>query len=95
MRLTFSRIFFIVVMILTITPVKATGELGSSCLNPIALTEDFQMTDLEFQNVEFTKIFAISRENGKKQPCCFERTGNSVRIQTENTHLTTQTFILQ
>ena len=44
MRLTFSRIFFIVVMILTITPVKATGELGSSCLNPIALTEDFQMT---------------------------------------------------
>ena len=57
--------------------------------------EDFQTTDLEFQNVEFTKIFAISRENGKKQPVCFERTGNSVCIRTENAHLTTQTFILQ
>ena len=58
-------------------------------------TQDFQTTDLEFQNVEFTKIFTISRENGKKQPVCFERTGNSVCIRTENAHLTTQTFILQ
>ena len=57
--------------------------------------EDFQTTDLELQNVEFTKLFAIDRKNGKKQSVAFEKRGDTVCIQTQNTHLTTQTFILQ
>lgn len=57
--------------------------------------EDFQTTDLELQNVEFTKLFAIDRKNGKKQSVAFEKRGDTVCIQTQNAHLTTQTFILQ
>ena len=57
--------------------------------------EDFQTTDLELQNVEFTKLFAINRKNGKKQSVAFEKRGDTVCIQTQNAHLTTQTFILQ
>ncbi|MBQ7770457.1 MAG: hypothetical protein IJ373_04650, partial [Clostridia bacterium] len=56
--------------------------------------EDFDTTELELQNVSFTKIRAVSRKSGRKLPVRYERKGNSVSIQSKNGHLSTQTFIL-
>ena len=56
--------------------------------------EDFKTTNLEMQNLEFSKIYEINRKTGRRKAVKFEKTENGVCIQRENVHLTTQTFIL-
>lgn len=56
--------------------------------------EDFATTNLEFSNISFNHLYTINRKNGKKSKVKYEQDGNIVRIKSENTHLTTQTFIL-
>ena len=57
--------------------------------------EDFDATELEFSNLPFEKIYAISRKNGRKKEVKYQRIGNYFCIKTKNEHLTTQTFILE
>lgn len=57
--------------------------------------EDFDTTELEFRNISFTKLYAISRTSGRKVQVKHETVGNKVSIKIKNFHLTTQTFILQ
>lgn len=57
--------------------------------------EDFDTTNLELRNVDFSKISTISRKTGKKRPVKFEITADGIcKINTKNEHLTTQTFII-
>lgn len=57
--------------------------------------EDFSTTELELRNIEFSKIYAISRKSGRKVKVKYEQTEKGVSIQCKNTHLTTQTFVLE
>lgn len=55
---------------------------------------DFDTTNLEIQNLQFTKMYAIHRKNGRKVPVKFDKKGNEYTLKAKNEHLTTQTFIL-
>ena len=56
--------------------------------------EDFDTTNLEFNNIEFNKISTISRTTGRRKNVKFTVDGKITSINTKNEHLTTQTFIL-
>ena len=56
--------------------------------------EDFDRTVLELQGIHPTKIYAIHRKNGRKVRVSYEKQGTMVAINTKNTHLTTQTFVI-
>lgn len=57
--------------------------------------EDFSETNLELCNVEFTKIYKLSRKSGRKTLAKFEQKGSQIEIKAKNEHLSTQTFILE
>lgn len=57
--------------------------------------EDFEKTELEMQNIDFSRMYTISRKSGKRIVKKYERHGNMVYIKNKNSHLTTQVFILQ
>lgn len=56
--------------------------------------EDFKVTNLELQQLDFSKIYEINRATGRKKAVAFDKTEKGVCIHRANTHLTTQTFIL-
>ena len=56
--------------------------------------EDFDRTVLELQGIHPTKIYAIHRKNGRKLRVSYKKQGATVEINTKNTHLTTQTFVI-
>lgn len=56
--------------------------------------EDFDTTDLQMQNIDFSDILMIDRKDGVKHRVDYVRAGGQVTIACPNTHLTTQTFVL-
>lgn len=56
--------------------------------------QDFETTDIEVQGLKITKIQTVDRTSGNLKSVEFEGEGEQVIIKTKNTHLTTQTFIL-
>ena len=57
--------------------------------------EDFDVTSLEMKNIEFSKVYKISRRSGRKVAVKHTKSGDKVDISTKNDHLTTQTFVLE
>lgn len=57
--------------------------------------EDFVQTDLRLQNVAFSKLQTVDRQSGKLRSVPFTLEGSRLRIEQENTHLTTSTYVLQ
>jgi hypothetical protein len=55
---------------------------------------DFETTDLQIQNLPFSKICTIHRKNGRKMSVKYTQENGVYKLQTKNEHLSTQTFLL-
>lgn len=55
---------------------------------------DFETTDLQIQNLPFSKICTIHRKNGRKMSVKYTQENGIYKLQTKNEHLSTQTFLL-